>query len=410
MTSLVQSLVLWVAVMTALTLTLSIATFLLRGRYRGAALSTSWTLIAVAWLFPFRPEILAIPGRALPASEARALQGTALDSASMTASTSTEWLLPLLIGLWATGTVIALGILVVQHLRLRRHVRQAGTLPASADLLTQIERESDRLNLSYRPSVVLICGLDSPAVVGIIRPRLLLPADPRFHSRFVLRHELAHIRRHDTLTRLALNVVVALQWWNPLLRLAAKNSAEAAEIACDQTALADANTEQRCDYAQLLVTASASHGVRPLTSVALLPGSRALANRVSSALGTRGRRVGRETVIATVVLLAGLGVPVAWGDSSPSSETTLDTVFDASDTDTTESTRHSEVPDLSNLTEETADEGANPDRESTGTLESNTVPAEEGTTEPESHDGTSSESNGWQHKHRVGASGTHGSH
>lgn len=77
-----------------------------------------------------------------------------------------------------------------------------------------------------------------PAVLGLLRPKLILPADFRvrytsLERRLILSHERAHLRRGD----LAWNAIVALLrclfWFNPLAHLAAASFRADQELACD---------------------------------------------------------------------------------------------------------------------------------------------------------------------------------
>ena len=77
--------------------------------------------------------------------------------------------------------------------------------------------------LGIRRPVTLLIHPDKtiPVVWGILRCRLMLPAAARQWSdeqlQSVLLHELAHIKRRDTLVQLLAQVACALHWFNPLV-------------------------------------------------------------------------------------------------------------------------------------------------------------------------------------------------
>ena len=77
--------------------------------------------------------------------------------------------------------------------------------------------------------------------IGVLRPRVLLPAAaaawPAERLRAVLVHELGHVRRHDTAIQLAAQVACALYWWNPLAWVAAARLRVEREHACDDLVL-----------------------------------------------------------------------------------------------------------------------------------------------------------------------------
>ncbi len=81
-----------------------------------------------------------------------------------------------------------------------------------------------------------------PVVWGILRCRLMLPAAARQWSdeqlQSVLLHELAHVKRRDTIVQLLAQVACALHWFNPLVWFAAWRLDVERERSCDDLVLA----------------------------------------------------------------------------------------------------------------------------------------------------------------------------
>lgn len=111
----------------------------------------------------------------------------------------------------------------------------------------------------------------SPALVGLLRPRVALPAD--FEDRFtpaqrtlILAHEAVHRARHDNLWNLVACGLSALHWWNPLAWWAARRLRADQELACDAAVLA-AHPQARLDYTRALLAAHELHHLgAPLAS------------------------------------------------------------------------------------------------------------------------------------------------
>jgi beta-lactamase regulating signal transducer with metallopeptidase domain len=100
-------------------------------------------------------------------------------------------------------------------------------------------------------------GRAGPAVVGILRPRLVTPADfdARFSAaerRLIRAHELAHIDREDG--RVAALAVVAawICWFNPLAHVALSAFRADQELACDATVMQRMPKARRAYAAALL--------------------------------------------------------------------------------------------------------------------------------------------------------------
>ena len=106
-----------------------------------------------------------------------------------------------------------------------------------------------------------VCTCDtiqSPVVVGILRPLILLPASLDFREtglvRHILTHEAMHIRRGDNLVKLVMMAALCLHWYNPLVWLMARELCRDMESACDEAALSLLGQEESAPYAQSLLS------------------------------------------------------------------------------------------------------------------------------------------------------------
>jgi beta-lactamase regulating signal transducer with metallopeptidase domain len=82
----------------------------------------------------------------------------------------------------------------------------------------------------------------SPAMLGILQPRLVLPCDfrqrySRAERHLVLQHERTHVKRGDSISNLAMAVLMATQWWNPLVIFASRALSRDQERACDASVI-----------------------------------------------------------------------------------------------------------------------------------------------------------------------------
>lgn len=92
-----------------------------------------------------------------------------------------------------------------------------------------------------------------PAVIGLLRPRIVLPAD--FETRYdagerelILCHERIHVARRDLWANAVAAALRALFWFNPLLHYAAWRFRRDQELACDERVVAR-HPQRRRDYA-----------------------------------------------------------------------------------------------------------------------------------------------------------------
>ncbi|MGB3394342.1 MAG: TonB family protein [Stenotrophomonas sp.] len=96
-----------------------------------------------------------------------------------------------------------------------------------------------------------------PAVVGLWRPRIVLPAgfEQRYSGRerqLVLLHEQVHLRRGDIAINALLALLQCLYWFNPLLPLALRRCREDQELSCDERVIAHGDGARR-SYANAML-------------------------------------------------------------------------------------------------------------------------------------------------------------
>lgn len=75
---------------------------------------------------------------------------------------------------------------------------------------------SDEKYSSFR--IIQLYGLKIPILYGIFRPRILIPADMEMSEdslRYLLSHETSHHFHHDIITKIILNTLTIVYWWNP---------------------------------------------------------------------------------------------------------------------------------------------------------------------------------------------------
>jgi beta-lactamase regulating signal transducer with metallopeptidase domain len=106
-----------------------------------------------------------------------------------------------------------------------------------------------------------------PVLLGVWRPRLVLPADFRHcygrdERRLVLAHERIHARRGDLWANAACALLQCLAWCNPLIHLAAARFRLDQELACDETVLR--RHGQAATYARALLKTQLSAQGSPL--------------------------------------------------------------------------------------------------------------------------------------------------
>jgi beta-lactamase regulating signal transducer with metallopeptidase domain len=209
---------------------------------------------------------------------------------------------PLLPLVYAAGLAALLAWLAAGHLALfllRRRGREVDD-PNWRSLLEELRRD---LEVRRRVRLLMNSGSAMPMTWGILRPNILLPDEARGWSaerrRFVLLHELAHIKRRDPLTQAASFVACALYWFHPLVWVIASRQRKEQEHACDDLVLSRLGRPR--SYAQNLLDLAGSIERRPLlarASVAMAGRSEIEARLLAIVDRLRNRRPPKPGLVA----------------------------------------------------------------------------------------------------------------
>ena len=197
---------------------------------------------------------------------------------------------------------------------------------------------------------VLWSRATGPTVVGVLRPRVVLPAWVRgvgaSEQELILTHEEEHIRAGDARLRFLMALPLLAFPWNPALWLQRHRLRLAIELDCDRRVM-HRMPGQRRTYGDLLLRIGARrNGLHHLAIVSLAEGRSQLERRIRGLVARvpRARRVQGALLALGVAILVALAVllPRIRGEG----ETAGDRLADIMDEPTP--TPFTEVPDLLN--------------------------------------------------------------
>lgn len=114
-----------------------------------------------------------------------------------------------------------------------------------------------RVSLNLRDNIYLCDGIDSPFLLGLIRPRIYVPSDLDEDSlQYVLLHENAHIKRRDHWWKPLGFLLLCIYWYNPLLWVAYWLLCRDIECACDEKVISNMTNSSKATYSAVLAACS----------------------------------------------------------------------------------------------------------------------------------------------------------
>lgn len=158
-----------------------------------------------------------------------------------------------LTALWIGGAAVLALVFAVLLAKNYRALRAA--VPVEDHAVITKWWEEYRL---FRPlAIVRSDKVDSPASIGILRPRIIFPQkmdlDNEQLIRYILVHEYIHIRRFDTLWKLLALCAVCVHWFNPLVWVMLVLLNRDLELSCDEMVLRHFGGTERASYAHSLI-------------------------------------------------------------------------------------------------------------------------------------------------------------
>lgn len=159
--------------------------------------------------------------------------------------------------LWLAGAILFLFLVGLQTGRFWLRVRRD---PVITNSKIGILLEECKSRMGVRMPIALIASsvVHTPALFGFVRPRLLIPnamlAQADIEAlRYILLHELAHLRRQDILMNWLAAWVQVVHWFNPVLWYALHRMRNDREPACDAFVLSRMDEDDGARYGHALI-------------------------------------------------------------------------------------------------------------------------------------------------------------
>jgi bla regulator protein BlaR1 len=165
------------------------------------------------------------------------------------------------LAVWITGVLWIILKQLYIYLKIRAAIKNAGG--------TQITSSNggiryESLFEGADPDIVLTDNVPyiyCPCVFGAIRQKILIPrfqwkAMSGIQRRAVIAHELSHIKHKDNFTNFILLFILAVFWWNPVIRISLRAFKHDLELLRDSRVIRYLKDSERAAYAEALLNLS----------------------------------------------------------------------------------------------------------------------------------------------------------
>ena len=224
---------------------------------------------------------------------------------------------PLLAYTWFVGSLFVFVWSLRRVFQFARLLRE-NTEPAPHQLQTAANTIAKQLGVTTLPEILTTSAHLSPMIwwaggkVRVVIPASLLDEMEPSEWRWVLAHELAHVRRRDYLVRWLEWLACVCFWWNPVVWWAQRNLRAMEEMCCDALILSCLKPKPR-SYANSILTAVeflACSAIRPPAMASEINSGGFLERRFRMIVSETSYRVTSRWLQACVLLCAVVVLPL----------------------------------------------------------------------------------------------------
>ena len=253
-----------------LVILLSLLFALFKTRVSAQAKYVIWFLVLLSFLFPFRPQfgsglIRMNAGSTINTVATQVPSGTAQVASQVTEKTiepnlwqsflNLPWF-EILIAIWLLGFVFSIARYAYSYILFRKMLKRWGTPVEDEGTLAQLQKIQEEMRIKNKVRLLHYPMSQSPMLIGFSDILIVLPESDYTEEelQLVFRHELTHYKHYDVLINLLAILVKSLHWFNPIVRLACRETQEVGEMYCDYDVLNDQDMHYRTFYGETILT------------------------------------------------------------------------------------------------------------------------------------------------------------
>lgn len=216
---------------------------------------------------------------------------------------------------WLIGVCVWALFFIVAYIRGLREFKTS--LPVSNDFAERWLREH---SLKRPVQIRQSDRVKAPLTYGVFRPVILLPRQTDWTDetrlRYILTHELTHIRRFDTMTKLVLTAAVCLHWFNPLVWVMYVLANRDIELSCDESVIRAFGETTKSAYALTLIGLEEKKS--RLTPLVNSFSKNAVKERINAIM--KMKRISLMGIVLALILVLGITTVFATSAANPAKD------------------------------------------------------------------------------------------
>ncbi|WP_010296733.1 M56 family metallopeptidase [Clostridium senegalense] len=211
--------------------------------------------------------------------------------------------------IWLFGVIYIVIKNICKQILFYKKIQNINHIVTDTETIKILEEEKKALNIRKYINISKVDGLSSPALIGIIKNKIIIPNNDydKEQLKWIFRHELIHFKRKDNLLKLILMIASAIHWFNPLVKILKVYFGEQCELSCDEKVIKRFSKDEIKEYAFVLVNTLKYRNTLKTTMFSSqfnTNGVDIIKGRVESMLSSKKRKKGTFLVVFLLFISA----------------------------------------------------------------------------------------------------------
>ncbi|MGL5380628.1 M56 family metallopeptidase [Clostridium sp.] len=218
----------------------------------------------------------------------------------------------LLFSIWICGVIFFTIKIIISALKIKKLIYLGNKIRDEKieDLLVNLKK---RLKIKNNVQIVFTKEINSPAIYGIVNTKLFLNKDliknvSDNELRYILLHELCHLKRNDILVSKLINLMKVIYWFNPIIIIALNTMQSDCEVACDAKVLNFIDKKENLSYGKTIINilSYSNSKATSLGTIGMAFNKKMIKERISM-IG-KNKKFGLKSIVLGGVVVLGVSI------------------------------------------------------------------------------------------------------
>jgi bla regulator protein BlaR1 len=221
---------------------------------------------------------------------------------------------------WVSGSLLITIYTVSSLIKMKRNISK-NISNRSVQVNRVLEDCEALLKTNNKVQIILTNNITSPSLFGVLSPKILIPTHmveklSEKEMKFIILHELCHLKRKDLLLAWLITILKTIYWFNPIILLGLNTMKADCELACDMKVLSYLSPKENIAYGNTIINV-----LQLINNTKWFPGTTAIIinkNQLKGRINMIGsnKKVNIKTLLLGIMLIVLIGAVCLTGKVS----------------------------------------------------------------------------------------------